>query len=229
VDGPARARGVRRAHREHPERGAPRRDPIRARLRGVDPRRARRGARGLEEGRLAQGGPLHDHDAHEPGARAPPRRPRLARHARRHACLVRGQLGSGPSVPGDRFVCGDGSFVGVTVIRDLSDAPRRCLYAPPGGNSHVLRVAFANVTFGGALHGHAGIQNENERFRAGAPVTLSFRAGDRVLGKVVHHDGDGWKGFELSTTDLAGKQGELVAELTSTERSRQYCFEADTR
>jgi hypothetical protein len=146
-----------------------------------------------------------------------------------HGPTTAGGLGSGPSVPGDRFTCEGGSFLGVTVIRDLSDAPRRCFSAPPAGGTRALRVTFSNVLFGGALHGHAGIQNENERNRTGAPVTLTWRANGRVLGKVVHHDGDGWKGFELGTTDLAGQRGELVAEVASSERARQYCFEADTR
>ena len=140
-----------------------------------------------------------------------------------------GGLGGGPAVPGERFACPDGSFLGVTLIRDLADAPRRCLYAPPGGGSHTLRVTFANVPFGASLHGHVGIQNENERNRTGAPVTVAFRANDRVLGKITHRDGEGWKGFELSTSDLSGQRGSLIADVSSSERARQYCFEADTR
>jgi hypothetical protein len=140
-----------------------------------------------------------------------------------------GGLGSGPAVPGDRFACPGGGFVGVAVIFDYGNRPRRCLYSPPGGGSSVLRVKFANVTFGGAVHGHAGLQYENERDLDGAPVTITWRAGDRALGKITHVDGDGWKGFELSTSDLQGQRGELVADVASPQNGRQFCFEADTR
>jgi hypothetical protein len=46
----------------------------------------------------------------------------------------------------------------------------------------------------------------------------------------VHRDGDGWKPFEVDTSELAGKTTELVAEVSSPGGDRRlYCFEADTR
>jgi hypothetical protein len=63
-----------------------------------------------------------------------------------------------------------------------------------------------------------------------APVSIAFHSGSTSIGKLVHRDGEGWKNFELDTSDLDGKSAELVAEITSSSRERrQYCFEADTR
>ena len=141
-----------------------------------------------------------------------------------------GGLGAGPAVPGERFACPGGSFVGISVIHALDHSPRRCFFAPPGGGSSVLRVRFANVAFGDALHGHAGLQNEAERDKTGAPVTLTWKMGEQVIGKLVHHDGEGWKGWELGTPELSGQKGDLVAEIASTSGNRRhFCFEADTR
>ena len=146
-----------------------------------------------------------------------------------HGATTSGGLGAGPATPGDRFVCSGGSFVGVSIIHDLADRPRRCFFAPTAGGTSVVRVRFGNVAFGSVLHGHVGLAQFNERDRTGPPVALTWRANDRVLGKITHVDGDGWKGFELDTTELQGQKGELVAEISSAAGGRHYCFEADTR
>jgi hypothetical protein len=145
-----------------------------------------------------------------------------------HAPPSASGLGSGPAIPGDRFSCPGGNFVGESVIFDHSYHPRRCLFAPPAGRGIVTRVVFQDVPFGTLLHGHVGMQYESEN-KGGADTALTWKAGDQVLGRVVHRDGDGWKGFELQTTDLDGKRGDLVAEIVTSGNGREYCFEADTR
>jgi hypothetical protein len=141
-----------------------------------------------------------------------------------------GNIGFGPGVPATRYVCGGNEFVGVTVMADLDYRPRHCFYAPPQGGGSVLRIRFDSIAFGKVLHGHHALSVEAERDRKGAPVTISFRSGDKDLGKLVHRDGEGWKGFELDTSELEGKSAELVAEISSSSGDRrQYCFEADTR
>jgi hypothetical protein len=86
------------------------------------------------------------------------------------------------------------------------------------------------VPFGRVIHGHHALYVEAERSKDGAPVTLTFRVGDVVLGSVVHKDGDGWKPFELPTGDLEGKTAELVVDVSAANGNRRmYCFEADTR
>lgn len=146
-----------------------------------------------------------------------------------HGAAQSGGLGFGPAIPGDRFVCQGGGFVGASVVADLDYVAHRCIYAPPPGGAP-LRLRFLEVRFGRTLHGHHALYVEAERDKKGAPVTITFRAGDSVVGSVVHHDGDGWKPFEFDTGNLAGQSGELVAEITAPSGDRrQYCFEADTR
>jgi hypothetical protein len=139
-----------------------------------------------------------------------------------------GGLGFGPVVPGERFACA-GGFAGASVVADLDYVPHRCIFAPPPGNAP-LRLHFHDVLFGHTLHGHHALYVEAERDRKGAPVTLTFHAGDVALGSFVHRDGDGWKPFEVDTSELAGKTSELVAEISAPSGERRlYCFEADTR
>jgi hypothetical protein len=143
-----------------------------------------------------------------------------------------GGLGSGPAVPGNRFACPGGHFVGESIIFERSYHPRRCLFTPPGGHGVVTRIVFQDVEFGTALHGHAGLQYESES-GGGADIALTWRVLDpsreETLGRVVHRDGEGWKSFELQTPDMQGKRGDLVAEVSTPGAGRQYCFEADTR
>lgn len=152
-----------------------------------------------------------------------------------HACAFAetapqtGSLGYGPAVPGARYACASGSFVGASVLPDLEYRARRCLYAPPSARG-TLRIRYDAVSFGRALHGHHAISVEAERNATGVPVTLAFRSGETNLGRVVHRDGEGWKPFELDTSELAGKTAELVVDISAPNGDRrQYCFEADTR
>ncbi len=147
-----------------------------------------------------------------------------------HSSPRSGGLGFGPAIPGDRYQCQGNALVGLTVLPDLNYLPRRCFYAPPQGAGSVLLVKFDAIHFGRGLHGHHGLYVEAERDKKGAPVTLLFRSGQRPIGSVVHRDGDGWKGFELDTSDLDGQTAELEAEISSPSGDRRmYCFEADTR
>ncbi len=146
---------------------------------------------------------------------------------------VRGTAGAigmefGPALPSNHFQRASGP-VGIIVMPVLDYSARRCILAQPAGGSAVLRVRFADVAFGKALRGRHGLFANMERELNGAPISISFRAGERSLGKLVHVDGEGWKGFELSTSGLEGTRGELVAEVSAANASnRLYCFEAVT-
>ena len=99
-----------------------------------------------------------------------------------HGPSTAGGLGSGPAVPGNRFSCPGGSFVGESVIFDRSYHPRRCLFALPGGRGVVTRVVFQDVAFGAALHGHAGLQYESETAAARTPSSPGARGRRRSAG-----------------------------------------------
>ncbi len=136
----------------------------------------------------------------------------------------------GPALPADGFRCAAGAPVGITIMPVLDYTPRRCLLAEPLGGASILRIRLPDVAFGKSLQGHHGIFVDMERTLDGAPVTLVVRGPHGVLGEVVHHDGDGWKPFDLSTDDLSGTRGELVFDVTAASAAnRVYCFEASTR
>ncbi|HSO37366.1 MAG TPA: hypothetical protein VLT33_32800, partial [Labilithrix sp.] len=102
----------------------------------------------------------------------------------------------GPAVPGDRFACSSGAYVGAAVLHALDHHPHLCLFvSPQGGGS--LRIRFSKVTFGTSLHGHSGVQWVNERTPSPERITLSVSAFDRPIGQNVHRVGAGWTGFEL--------------------------------
>lgn len=129
-------------------------------------------------------------------------------------------------VPGDKFTC-TGGHVGVAVLHALDHHPHLCLYATPMQNAS-LRLRFKDVTFGAMLHGHSGIQWVAERTPAPEKVGMTFSAFDHLLGEHFHKVGVGWVGFELPTTELDGKKGDLVADIEPSAQ-KQFCFEATTR
>jgi hypothetical protein len=71
------------------------------------------------------------------------------------------------------------------------------------------------------------VQWVDERTGAGDRILASFTFEGRPLGTAIHRPGAGWVFFELPTPELAGKKGELVADVTGGQK--HYCFEADTR
>ena len=134
----------------------------------------------------------------------------------------------GPAVPGDKFVCTGGGYVGLAVLHALDHHPHLCMFASPPGGSGALRMKFSNVEFGTSLHGHSGVQWLNERTPSPERIQVAFSAEGRPIGQNIHRVGAGWTGFEFPTPELVGKKGELVAEVTG-QGPRSYCFEADTR
>lgn len=145
-----------------------------------------------------------------------------------NASVVSGGLGAGMPLSAARFTCAGGATVSTTVATDLDYAPHQCIYAAAGGNT--LRMRFGSVSFGRALRGHHDVYIEAESAPQWLPVTIAFKNEETVVGQVTHRDGEGWKGFEFDTSALAGKQADLVVEVTSGGGGRGgYCFEASTR
>jgi hypothetical protein len=119
--------------------------------------------------------------------------------------------------------------VGVSIFPDLDYYPRRAIYAPPG-NGAPLVLLFRGVQFGTAMRGHHGLYAEAERDLHGAPITLKLKVNDTLLGSFTHHDGEGWKAFDIETRELAGQQADLVVEVSTPRADRRtYGFEVNTR
>jgi hypothetical protein len=146
-----------------------------------------------------------------------------------HGSPATGGIGFGPGIPADRFVCARGAFVAVSVLQGTDYRAHKCIYASPIGGSTVLRVRFLDVAFGRVLHGHHAINWDSARFNS-PPVTLVWKVQGGTRARLVEGDADGWKGFDVDTSDVEGQRGELVAEVSaSSGNHRQYCFEADTQ
>jgi hypothetical protein len=134
----------------------------------------------------------------------------------------------GPAVPGDRFICPGGGYVGAAVVDDDEHHPHLCLFATGTGTT---RIRVNNVTFGEFLVGHAGVQWMTDRSPTAERIDLAFSAFDRPIGHHPHKVGSGWVSFEFSTAEFAGKRGDLVANVkgNSPASVRHFCFEASTR
>lgn len=130
-------------------------------------------------------------------------------------------------VPAHRYTCSGGGHVGVSVLHALDHHPHVCLNVAPSAGA-IVRLRFSEVVFAGALVGHSGVQWVNERVPSQERTTVAFSAFGRPLGTHVHKLGSGWGGFELPTPELAGKRGELVADVGGAAQP-YFCFEATTR
>lgn len=145
-----------------------------------------------------------------------------------------GGLGQGALAPSERFVCGEPwNYVGRVIIEDMDHRGRACIWSHPVVDVP-MRTVFRDVPIGTVLRGHHAIAYEAERGgdhgETGPPVTLVVRVGDRVVGRDVHVDGEGWKLFEFDTREMAGTRQTVTFEVTMPAAgNRHYCFEGDTR
>ncbi|MFW6197725.1 MAG: hypothetical protein ACOC5B_02560 [Myxococcota bacterium] len=142
-----------------------------------------------------------------------------------------GGLGAGPAVPAERFVCDSARghlWVAPTIIEDLSLEPRHCVWQHPQGRQPV-RVRYRDVPLGDRIVLYAGLYYEHERRLEGGPVDVVIRVDDRVVGRMVHRDGDGWKRMEASTRGL-GARGTVTVEVSApAPHLRSLCWAATVR
>lgn len=175
------------------------------------------------------------------GARPPFAEATVVRPGREQACTwtevapveTQGIFGP-PAFPAQRFRCdGESSatFVGVTVIDDEHEHPRRCIWSSPPSAGGELVTKYANVPLGSVVRGHLGIDWIAERDRAGATMTVRVVVDGDEIGKVTHDDGEGWKAFELPLGAHAHAAAATVEFHASAANApnRHLCFEADSR
>ena len=141
----------------------------------------------------------------------------------------------GPATPAVRYACAAGA-VGQVVVPDLSYRLRYCLFTPASPTP--IRLRFVDVPFGSLVRVAYGLHTDDERSLSGAPVTLralvqTDTAGGGVedveLGRIEHHDGEGWRTSDVPTPKLVGQTGDLHLEVSSTGGRRPFCFEAFAR
>jgi hypothetical protein len=144
---------------------------------------------------------------------------------------TRGGLGHGPMTPSERFVCDPRRpwiWVGPTVLQDLELQPRRCIWQHPAGTEPV-RVTFPDAPLGERLVIRGGIDYNHERRRVHSPVTLRVWIDNRLVGELVHRDGDGWSGIDVDTSRLGLDRAEVRFETTANDpTARLFCWSAST-
>jgi hypothetical protein len=116
--------------------------------------------------------------------------------------------------------------VGAVVMEDLDLQPRYCVYQAPLPGER-LRVTFRGVPLGGRLQLYAGLYYEHERMREGGAIELRVDVNGERLGKLVHHDGDGWKPLSLATTP--GPSDISFEVVAKDGRQRHFCWSASAR
>ncbi len=148
----------------------------------------------------------------------------------------RGGLGAGPMPPRQRFVCNPkspSSWVGTTVLEDLSLAPKRCIFQHPQG-PEPTSVTYRDVHLGTQLVLHAGLDYHRERHERGAPVTLRVFIHDKEVASFVHHDGEGFKRYEVDTRAVRSQalsaRGNVRFEVTTPNpKDRVFCWAGSIR
>jgi hypothetical protein len=128
--------------------------------------------------------------------------------------LVAGNLGSGPAWPSERFAC-SGASVARSFVTDLDYRAHDAIFVEVPGDGRTVVVRFPPRPAGTAIRGGFGLYVEAERDGRGAPVYLEWRSEGRNLGSLVHHDGEGWKRFELATGASPGALVPLELRLRS--------------
>jgi hypothetical protein len=148
-----------------------------------------------------------------------------------NAKVSNGDLGGHPTYPRRRFSCpgAEWSMVGLTVIEDQNYRPRQCIWAHPSPRG-TLELHFEAVPLGNVISGHGGLPYLFEREWRGTPVELDVLVAGQLIGTFTHEDGEGWKGFELSTREHAGRTESVDFRVRSRSiRDRQFCFQASVR
>jgi hypothetical protein len=144
-----------------------------------------------------------------------------------------GGLGQGPITPAARHVCDPRRpwlWVGATVEEDLAMLPRRCVWQHPAGEEPV-RARFSEVPLGDTLVLSAGLWWEHERTMDGGEVDVVVRVDGEEIGRLVHRDGDGWKGIEAAIPEARrGRIGTVDVEVSAPRpHLRTLCWAATTR
>ena len=120
----------------------------------------------------------------------------------------------GPAMPGDRFACPGGAFVGRHAHLDATDraAPLHLSRRPPAARG-VRCTPLRGRAFGRALHGHAGARPVDERDRTGPPVTITLRATTASSGRSPTTTATAGSRSSSTRASSPGSSGELVAEI----------------
>ena len=146
-----------------------------------------------------------------------------------------GGLGAGPLWPRERFRCDPRRgwlWVGETITEDLALRPRRCIWQHAPAPGEVMRTTFRDVPRGDRIVLYAGLYYEHERHEAGGDIAVRLLVDGEEVGRMAHHDGDGWLRMEAVpvAADAARRTGEVAVEVSATHpHQRSLCWAATSR
>jgi hypothetical protein len=150
-----------------------------------------------------------------------------------NAAVESGGLGGPPVFPAARFACpGEGThvFVGVTIINDEKNHPRRCIWSHPPGTDAELVTRFRDVPLGHKIRGHVGAEWYFEREGTDPPFNVTVMVGGEEAGRVAHKAGDFWKEFELPLPPaMVERTADVEFRVSAPLGGSHVCFEADSR
>ena len=157
---------------------------------------------------------------------------RLCPYGRRP--LDGGGLWHGPLWPSERHQCEEAAwtFVGETVVEDLELNARRCVWQHPPADNAWVTTTYRDVPLGERIVVHADLYYAHERMREGGPVELRVEVEGREVGRMVHHDGDGWKRMELDPDPLhtGAARGDVSFSVrAAAPHFRTLCWAASSR
>lgn len=142
-----------------------------------------------------------------------------------------GGLGKGVLYPTERFQCGRKRpwlFVATVVMEDLDLQPRHCVWQHPAGNA-TIAVTYDDVPLAERIVFYGGLYYEHERMREGGPVHARVFVDGKLVGQMIHEDGDGWKRLEFLTAG-GERLGQIRIEVSAANpRKRSFCWSATVR
>lgn len=140
---------------------------------------------------------------------------RRCRYTKPRWTQLRFGLSAPPIPPSERFICDPARpelYVGETLIEGLDHRPRRAIHQrpPAGGSVHTI---FHELELSEFISIRTGIHAQFEREGEGAPYDLIVRFRGAEIGRMRHHDGEGFTELRIDTTALEGERGELRVEI----------------
>ncbi len=146
---------------------------------------------------------------------------------------TQGGLGNGPFESAPRHLC-DPARPWLAVFRtttmDLELRARRCVSQHAQGEEPIT-TSYDDVPLGSSIVLYGGLWWERERWRNGGDVEVIVRLDGDEIGRMTHHDGDGWKRMEAAIPDARrGARGRVSIEVSARDPEfRAFCWAGSTR
>ncbi len=146
---------------------------------------------------------------------------------------TQGGLQAGPLEGAPRHVCDPGRpwlWVGATTTMDLELRGRRCVSQHAQGPDPIT-TSYDDVPLGDAIVLYGGLWWERERWRNGGDVEVVVRLDGEEIGRMTHHDGDGWKRMEAAVpAGRRGQRGRVSVEVSAEDPEyRAFCWAGSSR